>query len=121
MLYEFVKKNIIALIIMALGILCLIKSNDISVPSDFIYSPYEYVGGDAYNYIIESSLVASEIAATSINQVVYQVGGIICLAIGLSKIKFLSEKEIEKQKNKVEAYNNYTESIIAEVDKQEKI
>lgn len=42
----------------------------------------EYVGGDAYNYIIGASLVAGEISGVIVSKTICIVGGILCLCIG---------------------------------------
>lgn len=42
----------------------------------------EYVGGDAYNYIIGASLVAGKIAGTIAAKAICMVGGAICVCIG---------------------------------------
>ena len=55
----------------------------------------EYVGGDAYNYIIGASLVAGKMAGTITAKVVLIVGGIICLCFGLT---FLVQSKKEQEK-----------------------
>lgn len=42
----------------------------------------EYVGGDAYNYIIGASLVAGEISGVLVSKTVCIVGGILCICLG---------------------------------------
>ena len=44
----------------------------------------EYVGGDAYNYIIGASLVAGKISGTMTTKAIFIVGGIMCVCFGLT-------------------------------------
>ena len=53
----------------------------------------EYVGGDAYNYIIGASLVAGQISGAMISKAVYIVGGIICISIGFVAKALQQKKE----------------------------
>ena len=59
----------------------------------------EYVGGDAYNYIIGASLVAGRISGAMTMKAIYIVGGALCLCFGIS-LKMLQKKE-QIAKNKV--------------------
>lgn len=79
----------------------------------------EYVGGDAYNYIIGASLVAGKMAGTMTAKVVLVVGGIICLCFGLT---FMTLYQKEKEKNSLtrfepcstkesETFNDSSESL----------
>ena len=42
----------------------------------------EYVGGDAYNYIIGASLVSGKISGAMTSQAIYNVGGVLCICLG---------------------------------------
>lgn len=53
----------------------------------------EYVGGDAYNYIIGASLVAGKISGTMTAKAIIIVGGVLCLCFGITLFML--------QKNKV--------------------
>ena len=44
----------------------------------------EYVGGDAYNYIIGAELVAGKMAGTMISKTICFVSGAICICVGLT-------------------------------------
>ena len=44
----------------------------------------EYVGGDAYNYIIGASLVAGKISGIMTTKAVFVVGGALCLCLGIT-------------------------------------
>ena len=67
-----VKKTILSNVIpvgcLVIGIILFIVGLGVSIPSDYIssYSMTEYVGGDAYNFIIEASLRGGKIAAAQI-------------------------------------------------------
>ncbi len=52
----------------------------------------EYVGGDAYNYIIGASLVAGKMAGIIAAKAIFAVGGVICLCIGISAIPVGNEE-----------------------------
>ncbi|MBQ7914641.1 MAG: hypothetical protein IJZ28_02540 [Clostridia bacterium] len=52
----------------------------------------EYVGGDAYNYIIGASLVAGKISGTMTTKTICIVGGTLCLCAGIT-LKMLTTKE----------------------------
>ena len=59
----------------------------------------EYVGGDAYNFIIGASLVAGKISGTMTTKAVFIVGGALCLCLGitlelLQKKKAITDKPI---------------------------
>ena len=53
----------------------------------------EYVGGDAYNYIIGASLVAGKISGTMTTKAILVVGGALCLCLGIT-LKLLPNKEV---------------------------
>ncbi len=52
----------------------------------------EYVGGDAYNYIIGASLVAGKMAGLIAAKAIFAVGGVICLCMGISTIPAKNEE-----------------------------
>lgn len=52
----------------------------------------EYVGGDAYNYIIGATLVAAKITGAMTARAIFIVGGLICFALGLA-LKSLMNKD----------------------------
>lgn len=68
----------------------------------------EYVGGDAYNFIIGASLVGGKIAGTIAAKAVAMVGGAICICFGVT----LRMLEQEKDAVKMVASEN-TESEVA--------
>jgi len=75
--------TIIAMIILA-GVILLIVGLSYDIPSRKIsfYTIEEYVGGDAYNAMIEASLLGGEISAAETCKAIYTVGGIITISIG---------------------------------------
>ena len=81
------KKNIIfvAAIVVIAGLILLIVGLNYDIPSKKFYfsSIEEYVGGDAYNAMIEASLRGGEIAAAKTRTTMYICGGIITMAIGI--------------------------------------
>ena len=81
--------NVLMLIVMIVGAILLIVGLSYSVPSRVFsfYDLKEYVGGDAYNVIIESSLRGGEISGAMISKAVYICGGIITMSIGALGIK----------------------------------
>ena len=44
----------------------------------------EYVGGDAYNYIIGASLVSGKVTGAMATKAVFIVGGLICWSFGFA-------------------------------------
>ena len=53
----------------------------------------EYVGGDAYNYIIGASLVAGRISGTMTTKAIFVVSGILCLCLGIT-LGMLQKKQL---------------------------
>ena len=54
----------------------------------------EYVGGDAYNYIIGASLVAGKISGAMTAKAVFIVGGSLCLCLGITLMMLQKKKVI---------------------------
>jgi hypothetical protein len=52
----------------------------------------EYINGDAYNYIIGSSLIAGKTAGMMVTKAIFIVGGTICICLGLL-FMFVQKKE----------------------------
>lgn len=46
----------------------------------------EYVGGDAYNFIIGASLVAGEITGVLVSKTICVVGGALCICMGMTTL-----------------------------------
>lgn len=60
------------------------KSTDYYVFDDKYSSIDEYVGGDAYNYIIGASLVAGKTAGAMTAKAISIVGGALCVCLGIT-------------------------------------
>ena len=76
----------LAICLVVVGIVLLIQSATVKIPDDYMNyygDVYKYVGGDAYNYIIEAQFRANEISTAKIIQVIYLVAGIAFLAVGV--------------------------------------
>ena len=54
----------------------------------------EYVGGDAYNYIIGVSLVGGQIAGATISKAVYISVGLLLLFMGLFQLSTVNKEKI---------------------------
>lgn len=73
------------------------KHTDNYVWDDKYSSIDEYVGGDAYNYIIGATLVAAKISGTIAAKAVFIVGGFICICFGLTLILLKKEKDADNK------------------------
>ena len=96
------KKSLSGLLGIALGVILLIMGMATTVPDRMLPSfvsrsehertgegTPQYVGGDAYNFLIESSIRGGEIAGATTARAIYITGG--ALAITLGAITFASE------------------------------
>ena len=83
-----VLSNVIPVGCLVVGIILFFVGLGISVPSDYIssYSMTEYVGGDAYNFIIEASLRGGRIAAAQISKGIYICVGLLIACVSALKI-----------------------------------
>lgn len=91
-----VLSNIIPVACLAIGIILLIAGLGVSIPSDYIssYSMTEYVGGDAYNFIIEASLRGGQIAGAQMTKAIYIAVGLLIACVSALKINVVKpEKE----------------------------
>ena len=86
--------NIIPALFLVVGMLLFVEGLDLGVPSSYLYSSgvTEYVGGDAYNYIIEASLRGGEIAAAEISKCVNVSVGLLIACVSALKLKIVKEK-----------------------------
>lgn len=86
---SFISRNITALPLLIIGALLIIVGIIIVIPdrSFSFYFIEEYVGGDAYNAMIEASLRGGEIAGAMISKAVCICSGIITAAIGFVNLK----------------------------------
>lgn len=83
--------NIIPLACFAIGIFLIFMGLDVYIPSGYIssYTMTEYVGGDAYNYIIEANIRGGEIAAAEISGVILLCSGLIIACMAALKTKII--------------------------------
>ena len=85
----------------------------------------EYVGGDAYNYIIGASLVAGKTAGMIAAKAVLITGGLLCLCFGLTLMLYQNAEidvariEIQSKLTKPEKESTIsTESSVATNDEE---
>lgn len=73
---------IVGIIIIIAGFILLLHNTNI--PSDIFYfsSIKTYVGGDAYNAMIEASIRGGKIAGAMAESAIYKVSGIITMCLG---------------------------------------
>ena len=78
----------IAIVGIILSVILLIWGLVIEVPSSYLsfYGIKEYVGGDAYNYIIEAGLRGGRIAGAMVQKVVLIISGCILFWMSLFAI-----------------------------------
>lgn len=112
------KKNS-AIIVMIIGIIMLIIGLFLKVPGTELttyssldgienYSKIvEYVGGDAYNYIIGASLIAGKISGILTMKAVFISVGIMICCIGLISLSWIKEKQaiVSAEGSNVHSYN----------------
>lgn len=77
-------KTIIAIIVVIAGLALLIAGIKYEIPNrKFSFRTLEeYVGGDAYNAMIEASIRGGEIASAKTSKTIYICSGTITMAIG---------------------------------------
>ena len=73
------------------GLSLILASFFVSVPTREISAPTRYVGGDAYNFIIEASIRGGEIAGAKTTRALYLVGGIVVFFGSLIAHKFSND------------------------------
>ena len=79
----------IGIVLVCIGLLLQVPSKELTTYSFMEDSGYsvieEYVGGDAYNYIIGAALVAGEIAGVMVQKAIFISVGLLIFCIGLLK------------------------------------
>lgn len=94
---ETMQRTIIRYALGAVGIILAIiflsTAAGISIPGDYIsyFGMEEYVGGDAYNYIIAANIRGSEIISATLQQSIYYAAAAILFVISL--FQFVPEKK----------------------------
>ena len=53
----------------------------------------EYVGGDAYNFIIGASLVAGKMSGAMVSKSIYITGGLLSICAGLTMLKMQNDEK----------------------------
>ena len=83
-----VLSNLIPVVCLAIGIILLVIGLCVSIPSDYInsYSMTEYVGGDAYNFIIAAGIRGGHIAGAQITKAIYIAVGLLIACVSALKI-----------------------------------
>lgn len=84
--------NIIPLVCITLGVILFFVGVGVRIPSDYLssYTVFEYVGGDAYNYIIEAGLRGGAIAGARAAKGIYIASGILLTAISALKLRIIA-------------------------------
>lgn len=104
-------KKICSILVIAIGITLFVIGYTTKIPSKNLttfsilegdkYSAIdEYVGGDAYNYIIGASLVSGKIAAAKIERVIFISTGSLIFSIGIIGFAFSFKTKEKKPKEK---------------------
>ena len=70
----------------------------------------EYVGGDAYNYIIGASLISGKVTGMIVTKTIVTITGVISIGLGLTLILFEDEKD--KKKKKKERENEISDTSV---------
>ena len=77
----------IGVLLVCIGLFMPVPSKELTTYSFMADEGYsvieEYVGGDAYNYIIGASLVGGEIAGTKAQKAIYTVAGLFFICTGI--------------------------------------
>lgn len=97
---------VIGIVLVCIGVFMPIPSKELSTYSFMAEEGYsvieEYVGGDAYNFIIGASLVGGEISGAKAQKAIYTVAGLffICAGMVISDIQAKAKLPAEKPMNK---------------------
>ena len=78
----------------------------------------EYVGGDAYNFIIGAALVAGKLSGAMTVKGIFVAGGLLCLCAGVTMLVMQYEREAE-QKKEPEAPAEEDQAALPETDPAE--
>lgn len=96
----FIASNIIPLLLIGMGGFLFIIGQDSyyydsDAYEDYVYPRNKYINGDAYNYMIEASLMGGEISGSrsanatyELQATIYICSGFIIASMGLSKMRF---------------------------------
>ncbi len=86
--------NIIPAVFLVVGLLLFVEGLDLGVSSPYLYSfdVEEYVGGDAYNYIIAACFKSGNIAAAEIYKCINVSIGLLITCVSALKLKIVKRK-----------------------------
>lgn len=89
--------NIIPVVCLVIGLILIIVGIGMDVPTSYIssYSMQEYVGGDAYNFIIEACLRGGRIAGAEISKCLYIVIGVLIACVSALKVNIVKPSNEE--------------------------
>lgn len=89
--------NIIPFACLVIGLILIFVGVGFDVPTSYIssYSMQEYVGGDAYNFIIEASLRGGRIAGAEISKCLYIVIGVLVACVSALKVNIVKPSNEE--------------------------
>ncbi|MCD7907448.1 MAG: hypothetical protein LUH04_07155 [Clostridium sp.] len=62
----------------------------------------EYVGGDAYNFIIGASLVGAKVSGVTTTKAIYISAGLIIFCMGLNSLPITTVIKENEKKNQIE-------------------
>lgn len=99
----------IGLLLVCIGLFMPVPSKELTTYSFMADEGYsvieEYVGGDAYNYIIGASLVGGEIAGAKVQKAIYTVAGLFLICTGMV-LSDLSKKSDSRQEIQIVTEKN---------------
>ncbi len=127
-----IMKKSTSIFILVIGVVLLIVGLFLQVPSKELttYSTLEgeysvieeYVGGDAYNYIIGASLVSGEIAGAKTQKAIFISIGLLIICFGLYALSHIEKNNVLKAttdiietENNVEEQNDIDKENIEEI------
>lgn len=98
------------IVMMIIGIVLFIYGCTIKIPSEKLsYYGYngtskieEYVGGDAYNYIIGAEIVGSKIVATKTERAIFICIGLFMATLGGAIVAYEERRQIKDKQKKVD-------------------
>lgn len=98
----------VGIVLLCIGLFMRIPGKELTTNS-FMGDEYsvieEYVGGDAYNYIIGAALVGGEIAGAMTQKAIYIGIGLLIICIGLIVYAYGHSKSLEKETAQINALN----------------
>lgn len=124
-------KKKISILVLCVGVILIAVGIFIQVPGDQLttyssldgkdgYSTIEeYVGGDAYNYIIGASLIAGRISGTIAMKSIFIAMGCLIVCIGLVSIAFVKKEAAINQPPIEQTPLNISDISTAETHSQE--